>query len=1154
MILDSNCLIFGKVTVKMSLLNSFGLPLESTLFILSHRSHTFISQSVTHFRTAYPTAPSERPCSTLSASYDELNPRLATATHADCAPTSTSCIPPSPPSPPTRRQPSSKLIRSRSGSVTAITTSAPFNAGTGVGEDSIGERWIGRKSRLEIAENRVELQGYQMYAVEKWIVERVRPVTVLIVYTGDPSHKITVTVLKPAGCLTHQEGELEVKHSVQHLRKDGARPKQISDGDFLAVQERLYCNINLLRMGCSGRSAVTLEEPSETTKDRFKASYFIPDTPAATHPFRSKSPPNSRAQSHTFSHSPSTHILPDTLNSFSSHVPSLYTGTSLQHNVSNINAQQSQRHPHFAATVLELVKLIQAALSVCGMFPLITLPMLDGLLCDVTIDGLQKWMVEVGESFPGIEATERIADPSAVAALLSFVLSARNKLASLAQAVPKDPFLYPYVLIACISACAQAQLLGINSHPNNGMHSSPTLSHTETPPLVTVSGTSSPGPSMSSAISMCSPSPSIGASYSVPQPAPPTYLNLHLYHVLTSTHEARLKHSDSRRVQRIILSTLDPTSEPNSSDDERRGLSERVRGFVGRGGVAGAEGILAPVADLGTFVRAVIGRDKQHEKVGSRVVKNKLERERIRKDEKSDEVDEKERVAGSVRALWTGRVELAIRLRARAVGPTQTLHRAQEKAREKDKDKERLTSSDVDDSGIVKNVGEDDIDLTFGGAWSGKHQSVQEIDRSIISIEIYRALFVNSSAIVCTIIFIGSRVCQYKRFDRTICGVIPKDSHSRGRHSGDDEDLPSSGQVSPTSDSRIHNPFILDTSDVSITAQRSTSNLNKDDPEYNRRVKSFLARHPRRPRDESRVSSWSGVGNAEEKRKYVDKSTERESEAESKRKMLRPDIQSFHDLDAFRDLRILPLKWMRIDVDLCGHLLVMHRREEHLKCMLACLEHVSSNLAATNAALLKDDRDHREFLSNLSGQLEALQRVEDARVAAHGSRQQVAALDYEAGQFRRQDLWDAAIAPRAKVLELRGKVFGSDTISSRKRRRKQWTLGGQEREVDAWGRTESEAEEERRAGAGLGDLRVHGNETDDEMSEAEEDDEHKDALMQPMWLLKFLTRWTTRLGFLAGQSGVQASPPQSYAQSRDSSVPATDSRTSDTSILPSSPS
>jgi hypothetical protein len=177
--------------------------------------------------------------------------------------------------------------------------------------------------------------------------------------------------------------------------------------------------------------------------------------------------------------------------------------------------------------------------------------------------------------------------------------------------------------------------------------------------------------------------------------------------------------------------------------------------------------------------------------------------------------------------------------------------------------------------------------------------------------------------------------------------------------------------------------------------------------------------------------------------------------------------------------------------------------------------------------------------------------VEDARLMAHGSRQQVAALDYEAGQFRRQELWDAAIAPRAKVLELRGKVFGSDIVSSRKRRRKQWTLGGQELEVDVWGRTESEAEEERRAGAGLADLRVLGDETDDEISEAEEEGEHNDALMQPMWLLKFLTRWTARLGFLAGQ---QASPSQSHAQSRDSSAPATDSRTNGASISPSLPS
>jgi hypothetical protein len=36
---------------------------------------------------------------------------------------------------------------------------------------------------------------------------------------------------------------------------------QIPGGSFLEVVDQLYTNINLLRMGCSGRSAVTLQEP-----------------------------------------------------------------------------------------------------------------------------------------------------------------------------------------------------------------------------------------------------------------------------------------------------------------------------------------------------------------------------------------------------------------------------------------------------------------------------------------------------------------------------------------------------------------------------------------------------------------------------------------------------------------------------------------------------------------------------------------------------------------------------------------------------------------------------------------------------------------------------------------------------------------------------
>lgn len=49
----------------------------------------------------------------------------------------------------------------------------------------------------------------------------------------------------------------------------------------------------------------------------------------------------------------------------------------------------------FNATVLELVKFIQCGLAIFGMFDL-SLER-NGLLCDVTVDGIQRWITEVGE-------------------------------------------------------------------------------------------------------------------------------------------------------------------------------------------------------------------------------------------------------------------------------------------------------------------------------------------------------------------------------------------------------------------------------------------------------------------------------------------------------------------------------------------------------------------------------------------------------------------------------------------------------------------------------------------------------------------------------------------------------------------------------------
>jgi hypothetical protein len=58
----------------------------------------------------------------------------------------------------------------------------------------------------------------------------------------------------------------------------------------------------------------------------------------------------------------------------------------------------------FNSTVLELVKLVQASLSIFGMYPLTSEGgLVDGLLCDVTVDGIQRWVAEIGEPCVGVE-------------------------------------------------------------------------------------------------------------------------------------------------------------------------------------------------------------------------------------------------------------------------------------------------------------------------------------------------------------------------------------------------------------------------------------------------------------------------------------------------------------------------------------------------------------------------------------------------------------------------------------------------------------------------------------------------------------------------------------------------------------------------------
>ncbi|KAF8463766.1 hypothetical protein JB92DRAFT_3150290 [Gautieria morchelliformis] len=269
--------------------------------------------------------------------------------------------------------------------------------------------WVSALGKMHIVEDQLELRGYQMYAVEKW-------------------HVITVTALAPFFSLSDVQAQTEFDNAVHLLRRDGARPREtehgvllvttlnnfrsdynlvpIPDGNFLTAREQLYVNINLLRMGCSGRSALTLEEPSEPTKDRYLHMYCFSEP--------------------------------------------VITGMTFNH------------------AVLELVKLVQCALVLFGMFDG-SPEERNGLLCDVTAEGILRWTDEVGEPLLSLEPMERVGDPSVVSALLSLVVTVRNKLNALGfSQVPKDPFREPMAFMHTVSAFQSQKLSPAFTTPSPG--------------------------------------------------------------------------------------------------------------------------------------------------------------------------------------------------------------------------------------------------------------------------------------------------------------------------------------------------------------------------------------------------------------------------------------------------------------------------------------------------------------------------------------------------------------------------------------------------------------------------------------------------------------------------------------------------------------
>ncbi|KAI0695729.1 hypothetical protein BC835DRAFT_1272898 [Cytidiella melzeri] len=892
--------------------------------------------------------------------------------------------------PRTTKSSPAKHSRPRAGSLAQTASPSPdFSSSSAPLVD-----WIGGECRFEVVEEQIELSGYQIYAVEKWVVDRHRPVTVLTVLTGDPSHKIMVTALSPLLSLTTIEAQAEWEKAIHQLRRDGARPKEtkhgvimvtslanfrsdftivhIPGGNYLDIREQLYTNINVLRMGCSGRSALTLEEPSETTKDRFISSYYIPDKSVIRSPGL------------------------------------------------------------FKAVVLELIRIVQAALAISGMFD-ICREERDGLLCDVTCEGIQRWVTEVGEPCVNVEPMERVADPTVVAALLSLVLTVRNRLSALGQYVPKDPFIEPLPFVKALTSF-------ISTRPHGHSHSMSLPHHFQ-------SASNNASPFTSS------------APTSPPQQC---YLTHAVYETISAAYE-KGKQSESYKVHRVLINKLDDLAtdlRTNPDPDSGKGLF-------------GLANNLSPTTDLGKFVRGITANAKD--------------------------------ASPSVRYLWTGRPGDVARKRKER----EAIWSEGEEKEIEDKVRERMEKEKDKD---VK-LSEDEADFMGGMPWSGRVQR---------KLEAWAALGRTKKPSL----DLGSRARGYESPLRGQAISTPLPSVVISSEPPDDEDILTSGQVSPVSDSHTRYPFMLGVGNLSH-AQHSTGELS----DYDRKVTEFNQRNPpAKLYAQTRIVSWADPQTARDSLADDDEGRQRRvisnspaprpvseedaSEGDEIRKAKRIHLQalkryrSFDDVAVLRGTRILPPERMRIDVELCGQTLMMRRREQHLENVIACLQALTTTLSASNSSLRMDQTSKQAAIDALQSRAGVLQDIEAMRAHADAMTQETNALAYESAQFLVDDLWHMAAAPRQKVLTVRERVFGTGRklpqgVSGAHGRfnRVQWTLDGNTRLVDIHGRTESEVEEE----AGLPWSRGAYHEDD-------EGDVVEHANLKPTWLLRFFNYWGSKWG------------------------------------------
>ena len=148
-----------------------------------------------------------------------------------------------------------------------------------------------------VVERRGRLTGYEIYLVEQWACSRVHPTFIITTFTGDMNHSVMVGVLGVPADEDAWSPRLRVYFKA--ISQFHARPKEtplgmlmvtnlssfpsaltvipVPDGDVRKHREDFIVNENLKRLGCSGRSGMSLSTPAGATQAKFFQLYKTSD-------------------------------------------------------------------------------------------------------------------------------------------------------------------------------------------------------------------------------------------------------------------------------------------------------------------------------------------------------------------------------------------------------------------------------------------------------------------------------------------------------------------------------------------------------------------------------------------------------------------------------------------------------------------------------------------------------------------------------------------------------------------------------------------------------------------------------------------------------------------------------------------------------------